>query len=308
MADSAYITQYRQVQPHTTRHYARHAYLSVADAWQRLSGKQSRLLARPRVQLLCLHHVFADEEQSFRALLTNLARDHSFIGYSEAVDRILGDKVDKPYMAVSFDDGLASCVKAADIMYDLGIVGCFFVCGAMVGQEDRSRTDLFSRQRLGMPPMQFMNWDDLEKLRTGGHEIGSHTINHPNMAQIPAQQITDELGESFDLLQKRLGRAEHFAWPYGRFRQFSRQAAHAVFDSGYRSCASAERGCHGPLPVDHRFLCLRRDHLLANWPIGHCRYFLARSARARLTGGSLWPTGWIETIRFGHEDAAPGPR
>ena len=93
---------------------------------------------------------------------------------------------------------------------------------------------------------------------------------------------------------EHLGVARHFAWPFGYFDAFSGEAARMVFEAGFESCASNERGCHFPGrgPVSPEELCLRRDHTIAAWPRRHVSYFMARNAqRADVSMGS-WPDGW----------------
>ncbi len=87
----------------------------------------------PRVHLPYLHTVPPHEEDSFRRLLTELRRDHTFISYSEAVERILTGDVDRPYLAFSFDDGFESNVRTARILEEFDTVGCFFVATRFIG-------------------------------------------------------------------------------------------------------------------------------------------------------------------------------
>ncbi len=144
-----------------------------------------------------------------------------------------------------------------------------------------------------MPPTEFLSWDDVETLLKEGHEIGSHTMTHPNLARLPVQEVQYEVGESFELLTERIGSIEHFSWPFGRFFHFSPVAARTVFDAGYKSCASAERGCHVTTSEKQvADLCLRRDHMVAGWPIDHAFYFMARNSRTASMRCDRWPPEW----------------
>jgi hypothetical protein len=80
-----------------------------------------------------------------------------------------------------------------------------------------------------------------------------------------------------------LGEVGHFAYPYGRFADFPHGYGSLVFGAGFKSCASAERGCHitDGCSIHPQELLIRRDHIILNWPIKHIEYFLLRnSARA----------------------------
>jgi peptidoglycan/xylan/chitin deacetylase (PgdA/CDA1 family) len=230
------------------------------------------------VQLVFLHHVWAREREAFERLLRRLALDHQFITYSEAVSRVASGSIDSPYIAFSIDDGLRSGMAAAQILEDFGARACFFVCPEIIGETDPALVEWFCRQRLGLPfSTDLLSWSELETLAGRGHEIGSHTMSHPCLSRLGPLQLEYEISQSYELLRQRLGAVKHFAWPFGGRSQFSAAAARVISNSGFVSCASGQRGCHttgGQMPV-----YLRRDHIVASWPIGHSLYFLARNAR-----------------------------
>jgi peptidoglycan/xylan/chitin deacetylase (PgdA/CDA1 family) len=136
-----------------------------------------------------------------------------------------------------------------------------------------------------------MTWNDVENLVKNGHEIGSHTVSHPNMATLSIQQIHDELEESFLIIKSRVGLIEHFAFPFGSYLHFNETARQKVFEIGYKSCASAERGCHvnHPHKLKPEELFIRRDHVKLHWPIKHIRYFIIKNAKKATTSTNLSP-------------------
>lgn len=292
-----YADQYKQVQSVKSESMLRHLVLSYLATFYKVTGQISSSAKRNRVQFLYLHHLFKDEEESFRNMLRILSRGNHFINYSEAVDRIMNGEIDKPYIAVSFDDGLKNSLSAAKIMDEFGIRACFFLCTSMVGETDYQKIKKLCFQ-IRMPTTEFMSWGDVEALVKKGHEIGGHTATHPNLAQLSVPEIEAEITESFDVLAKRLGCVKHFAWPLGRFSHFSPDAARIVFAARYQSCASAERGCHvSPQPERKRSsLCIRRDHIIARWPVNHILYFIAKNSRLSSIRSNQWPTGWREII------------
>jgi len=58
-----------------------------------------------------LHHLHSDEIVPFRMLLQIIMEDHYFINYSDAVEKIRSGHIDKPYIAISLDDGLKSSLN-----------------------------------------------------------------------------------------------------------------------------------------------------------------------------------------------------
>ncbi len=224
-------------------------------------------------------------------MLQSLAEGQELVGFGEAVRRIHAGEVNAPAIAVTFDDGLGSCPRAAAILDEFGVPGCFYVCPALVGEKDPAKVHAFWARRTQLvPALEAMDWAELESLRERGHEIGCHTMTHPNLARCSAQELADEIGAARDVLERRLGVCEHFAWPFGKVEHFSAAARDAVFDAGFASCASGVRGAHGPGPaVDRRDLCVRRDNLAMHWPLAHIRYFIARSAATASHDQHRWP-------------------
>lgn len=293
---TAYLETFADVQRRLTlsqrvRQFARHTAL---DALALAAGEAA--LSRPRVHILYLHHVLADEEASFRALLAELRRSHEFISYSEAVRRIRSGAIDKPALAFSFDDGLRNCLRAAAILEEFGATACFFVCTSMAEPRTYDEQRVFSEVELDLPAAEFLSWGEMEELLRRGHEIGNHSSRHKTLAELSDEQLAGDVGESLRQLRARLGNVEHFAWPRGRFFHFSARAAAAVFNAGHTSCASAERGCHvAAAPVEHA-LCLRRDQVVAAWPRRHVRYFLVQASRNASPSNNAWPEGWLPEI------------
>lgn len=286
----------------------RRAALDVLGRLAPALGRGAAALARPRLQVLNLHHVFVDEEEGFRALLGWLVETgHEFVRYGDGLDALLAGRLTRPSIAFTFDDGLASCVRAARILEEFDVRACFFVVTSMVGERDPERIARFAAERIHMPPVDVLGWGDVAALQEAGHEIGSHTHEHPVGSETTPGRLREDLQRSAALLRERCGGVRHFSWPYGRFRHFSAEAVAAVFDAGFETCASAERGAHvAPAPRDPRQLCVRRDHTIAAWPLAHHRWFLGQAARRARPEGNLWPPAWRGVLDGGGAPAAGG--
>lgn len=278
------------------RDSARLAALSSLFLWYKATGRLSAGLSKNRIQFLYLHHVFPDEEESFRGLLKILSRNHKFISYSEAVSRVQNGPADGRYLAFSFDDGLKNCLKAAEILKEFGAAACFFVCPSVLGENDSQKAEAFCREKLHLPPVSLLTWENAEMLLKEGHEIGNHTMTHADLARVAEEEVREEISKSRDALRARLGEIRHFSWPYGKFENITPSIVERVFQTGHQSCASAVRGCHVPggLGNSKKTICLRRDHVMAQWPAHHLLYFLARNALAAAPESSAWPRGWFD--------------
>jgi peptidoglycan/xylan/chitin deacetylase (PgdA/CDA1 family) len=59
-----------------------------------------------------------------------------------------------------------------------------------------------------------MTWDQVRELQQRGHFVGSHTVTHPNLAQVTADEVRYELGESKRRLEEVLKQPViHFSYP-----------------------------------------------------------------------------------------------
>lgn len=124
-----------------------------------------------------------------------------------------------------------------------------------------------------------------------GHEFGGHTMTHADLGTIDSGELEYEIGVCHQTIARVLGQAREFAWPFGRRVNMNALAAEAVFKAGFRSCASAIRGCHLKTESQRRptEMMLRRENLEANWPIPHVQYLLAKDARQAVPGNDTWP-------------------
>jgi len=279
--------------PPTTRDVGRKLVLDLVSSGYGMYHSMDSLFKRPRIQFLYIHHIFRDEEKPLTALLEALSRHHTFISHSEAVDRILHDNIDKPYICFSSDDGLKNNIGAANILSNFGAKACFFICPGIIGEKDFDRISEFSQERLHLPPVEFMEWKDVHDLQQQGHEIGGHTWSHINIAKTPEEDLEKEIEGCFKVLKEKCGSSPlHFAYPYGRLTDFTAYAREMVFRSGYASCASASRGCHiagNGDKIKKEDLLLRRDHVLLNWPLKHILFFIARNSARATPENNFYP-------------------
>jgi peptidoglycan/xylan/chitin deacetylase (PgdA/CDA1 family) len=249
-------------------------------------------LGQKRVQVLLFHDISPEHEKRFKTLIHELSVDHTFITYSDAMNRIASGVIEKPYIVFSFDDGYESAYGAAGILNRYGIKASFFVCPSVLAECYSRRADEFCRLRLHTDPKAFLSWQQVEQLTSQGHEIGSHTQTHRQLSKLSSDGLEEEICGSAEVLRRRIGEVKHFAWPFGRFSHFSFAAAKVVARAGFVSAASGERGCHSGSSKDS-LLCVRRDNIDLRWPLSHIRYFLAHNAKSRcIAAGTTWPDYW----------------
>lgn len=140
-------------------------------------------------------------------------------------------------VAITFDDSYADNHEAAGILSDHGLPATFFVPTRYVD------TDLRYPWDEHLPAMGNLTWSQLREMADAGHEIGSHSVTHPDFSALDEASVRTELVDSKRTIEDRLGRpVRHFAFPYGAARNFRADHARLVADAGYDGAFSAIRG------------------------------------------------------------------
>jgi peptidoglycan/xylan/chitin deacetylase (PgdA/CDA1 family) len=109
---------------------------------------------------------------------------------------------DKP-IVLTFDDGYAdNYANAFPILHNHKFAGTFFVI-----------TQFVNENRWG-----YMSWAQLEEMATAGMEIGSHSIDHPDLRSKSKAFQTQQLAGSKQMIETRLGvPVLSFAYPAGKY-------------------------------------------------------------------------------------------
>lgn len=247
-------------------------------------GINYAILSQPKIQFLYFHHTFKDEIDGLRKLLNHLAKQNTFISYSEAVERVKSNKIDKSYICFSSDDGFKNNLENAKILTEFGIKCCYFICPQFIGEENEEKLEAISSQKFHLSkPIEFLNWNEVEKMLTMGHEIGSHTMTHRRLSSLHSSELYAEIVEPKNILQSKLGIKEiHFAYPYGLATDITKEAIEMVNNCGYVSCASAIRGAHQPQLTQSENVIFKRDLVLFNWNIKHIDWFMYKNVKNSL--------------------------
>jgi peptidoglycan/xylan/chitin deacetylase (PgdA/CDA1 family) len=104
-----------------------------------------------------------------------------------------------------------------------------------------------------------MSYDQLRELAGHGHIVGSHTMTHPNMAQLKADDAQRELAESKQRLESSLGAPiKHFSYPCPalspHWSEWTVEQSRAV---GYDTAVTTNSGL---TRRGDELLCLKRLH------------------------------------------------
>src|SRR5208283_2214159 len=140
---------------------------------------------------------------------------------------------------LTFDDGYSDFYSsAAPVLRRVKLPATVFVptgfCGATSG---------WPGQSAWVNPQPLLDWHQVTALAKEGFTLGAHSITHPALPGLSAEEAQHEIVGSQTELQERIGQAvEFFAYPYGRWSA----AVRAIVQEHYRGACSTGAGVVQP--------------------------------------------------------------
>jgi peptidoglycan/xylan/chitin deacetylase (PgdA/CDA1 family) len=125
-------------------------------------------------------------------------------------------------VVITFDDGYAETYSVAwPLLKRYGFPATVFLATEEVGWNG------------------FLTWDQVAEIAGNGITIGSHTKHHSYLPLVPPDRLREELADSKQTIEERLGRPVHFlSYPVGGF---TRQVQAVVEAVGYRAACTTNR-------------------------------------------------------------------
>ena len=145
-------------------------------------------------------------------------------GWSFATPAEVMAEPDKPQLALTFDDGMASVLaNALPVLRHHGIPATAFV---VTGWADGQISDNYLRLVL--------DWPGLSALQAGGITLASHSLTHPDFGRLETGEARRELEVSRERLHRVLGvETTEFAIPLGQSRNWTPVAGLTAAEAGY---------------------------------------------------------------------------
>jgi peptidoglycan/xylan/chitin deacetylase (PgdA/CDA1 family) len=127
---------------------------------------------------------------------------------------------DRRAVVITFDDGCETdLISAAPILREFGFNGTFYVTVGFLEKHG------------------YLSRAQLRQLSDLGFEVGSHSMTHSYLTDLPQERVTHEIATSKEELEQITGRAiQHFSCPGGRW---DRRVAETARQSGYRSVTTS---------------------------------------------------------------------
>lgn len=144
----------------------------------------------------------------------------------------------RPVM-LTFDDGFAESVRhAPPILASHGFTAVFYLVAGLAGATSRW---ILADRGFELP---LIGWSDARELEAAGFRCESHTVSHPHLADIPAEDCERELADSRRMMEDQLGRpVHHLAYPHGSHNATVMAIA---AQAGYRSACTTIIGLSPP--------------------------------------------------------------
>jgi len=151
----------------------------------------------------------------------------------EAIDQLNGAaSTASKSVVLTFDDGYADFYRQAfPVMNRFGFTATVFLPTAFI-----------SGQRVQFLQKDCLTWSEVRELHQNGIRFGSHTVTHPRLRELSTGAINDELVNSKNVIEEKLGAAaDSFAYPYA-FPQadanFKRVLRELLQEAGYQNGVS----------------------------------------------------------------------
>ena len=278
----------------------------------RVQETVARLTGQPFLVILLFHRVTDEIPEDpltigtgrFRKLCRMLQRSFHVVSLAEAFRLVqCGQRLPSRTLAITFDDCYRDNYFAAQVLAQHGLPACFFLPTSYVGT---GRTFDWDR---GLSPLANLTWDDVREMARLGHDIGSHTVTHANMAQISCAQARTELYDSKAILEDQVGRAVRwFAYPFGGRRHLRPEHLPLVEEAGYEGCLSGYGGFVYP-GADPRLLPREavpyfRSNLHLELHLTGCLHWIY--ALKRRLGIAEKPRGQSPEVQYDRQAGDPG--
>ncbi|MGN6754314.1 MAG: polysaccharide deacetylase family protein [Intrasporangium sp.] len=194
-------------------------------------------------------------------------------------------------VVVTFDDGFADTLTAAaPVLHRHHVRSTIYLTTGFID---------------GVSPGgdRMLDWAQARELADRGHEIGAHSVTHPQLDQLSRARARHEIQSSREMLQERLDvLVRSFAYPHGYSSPAVRRQ---VMEAGYDSACSVKNVVSGASDTP---FSISRLTVTADLSDDTVRRWLDGSAPTRRRDERLLTKGWRSYRRLRHIATLSGGR
>jgi peptidoglycan/xylan/chitin deacetylase (PgdA/CDA1 family) len=138
-------------------------------------------------------------------------------------------------LCLSFDDGFENVLRyGLEPMRANHCKAIQFLVPSLLGKTNEWET------ASGEAPQKLMDPTGVREWLAEGHEIGAHTMTHPNLKKIPLDRAREEIAASKKSLEDLFGRSvRHFCYPFGAYNEKVRDL---VAEAGFETACTTRAG------------------------------------------------------------------
>ena len=190
-------------------------------------------------------------------------------GYSAVrLTQAMSTPASKP-VVITFDDGYRDFyTQAYPVLAEFGFTANMFL-----------PTGYINDQRASFNGIECLTWNEVRELNAAGIEFGSHTVTHPKLKELGSDAIEQELRQSKEAIEDKLGTCvASFSYPFAfpeAMRSFVGELRDTLSRCGYQVGVSTVIGT--ATPADDPFFLRRLPVNSSDDPV-----FVPRQARGRL--------------------------
>lgn len=223
------------------------------------------------------HHDNNADGERFRQQLAKLHNYGDFVDFDKAVHMIIHkEKVSRPTIAFSFDDGWSDCfTQIAPELEKYGINAMFFInpnLATAAEKHDMEYIENFTKNTTNSLGKHPMTWKQIKELHKRGFLIGAHTLDHYCINDNNIKELEHQIGDCRKIIEKELGvPCEYFAFPYGKLKHANPKSIEIACNH-YKYVFSQSDHKHY---FSYGGKVINRRHFEPFWPIKHIFYFLS---------------------------------
>jgi len=168
------------------------------------------------------------------ALFARQMEELKAAGFESAAPSAEDQDVSRPCFQISFDDGFRNVLEnAAPVLVRTGFRGIQYLVPTQIG-----KTNAWDLGTNRQDPL--MDREEIRDWLAAGQWIGAHTMTHPRLTRIPAEQAREEIRASRKALEDMFGvEVRHFAYPYGDWNE---RVADLVAETGFETACTTDFG------------------------------------------------------------------
>lgn len=154
---------------------------------------------------------------------------------------------DRQQAVITFDDGCRNVLRhGLAPLAEHGMKAIQFIVAGMIGRRNEWDRDIEGGGEALMDAGEIRDW------LAAGHEIGSHSLTHRNLANRTESEAREQIFASKKLLEDTFQvPIRHFCYPHGRWTPCARDL---VAEAGYETACTTEFGIVSPGDLPHTLM------------------------------------------------------